>query len=425
MKDIKKYPEYKDSMIDWLGEIPTNWLISPIGRVGTVKSSKRIFENQYSNDGIPFFRSKEIVELANHKNISADIFIPIKLYDEIVAINGSPQKGNLLITSIGTIGEVWISDGREFYYKDGNITQLNVGGKLNSEFTFYCFKSLLFKEQYGMMSAGSTLMALTIEKIKQLVILLPSLKEQKSIAHFLDKKTFEIDILIEDKENLIKLLEEKLQAIITEAVTKGLNPDVKMKESNVEWIGKIPEHWKVKKLKRCFKVINGKEIERELEKDNPTAIDVFGSGGVFKKTDKSIYEGESVLFGRKGTIGKVIFVNQSFWTVDTMYWTRFYEESFPKWFYYMLSAFPWSVHATKTALPSIVGTDIENEVWSIPPYEEQVKITSYLDSKMNNIMDLKSDIKKQIEKLKEYRQSLIFEAVTGKIDVRNYGKLSS
>src|SRR5699024_8197653 len=103
------------------------------------------------------------------------------------------------------------------------------------------------------------------------------------------------------------------------------------KDSGVEWIGEIPDGWEVIKLKRFIKVMNGKEIKKEVAFDDVNSIDVYGSGGVFKKTDEFIYDRESVLFGRKGTIGKPIYVNQSFWTVDTMYYTKFLKNTLPKW----------------------------------------------------------------------------------------------
>lgn len=183
------------------------------------------------------------------------------------------------------------------------------------------------------------------------------------------------------------------------------------KDSGIEWIGKIPEHWMVMKLKRCFKVYNGREILNEIDK-NEDGIDVFGSGGAFKKTDNYIYNQESVLFGRKGTIGKPIYVNYPFWTVDTMYYTKYKGGMYPKFFYYVLKTFPWEIHTTTTALPSIVGSDIENEYWGIPAFFEQKEIADFLDDICYRI-DKSTQLKKQqIATLQKYLQSLITETVT-------------
>ena len=182
------------------------------------------------------------------------------------------------------------------------------------------------------------------------------------------------------------------------------------KDSGVEWIGEIPEEWEVTKLKRCFKVLNGKEIE--IETDSALGINVYGSGGVFKKTEKYLFKDESVLFGRKGTIGKPIYVNEPFWTVDTMYYTKYKEDMIPKWFYYMLNIYPWEAYTTQTALPSIVGSEVENDVWAIPSYKEQYKIVNFLDKKTAEIDALIADKEKLIELLQEKRQAIISEAVT-------------
>ncbi|MET2871722.1 restriction endonuclease subunit S [Exiguobacterium profundum] len=247
---------------------------------------------------------------------------------------------------------------------------------------------------------------------------LPSINHQQRIIDFITSKVSSVDKLLLQKKHLINLLEQQRQSIITEAVTKGLNPNVKMKDSGVEWIGEIPEHWETKALKYCFKVGNGKEIDVELDIENESGINVYGSGGIFKKTNKVLFEGESVLFGRKGTIGKPLYVNDVFWTVDTMYYTEFYKKSYPKWFYYLLLVYPWDLIITQTALPSVVGSDVANTICAIPSFGEQVEIAEYLSLKDEKHFKLVENINNQIQKLKEYRQALIYEAVTGKIDVR-------
>ncbi|WP_449403870.1 restriction endonuclease subunit S [Exiguobacterium artemiae] len=223
--------------------------------------------------------------------------------------------------------------------------------------------------------------------------------------------------IIKNKEKLIDLLKEQRQSIITESVKKGLNSNVKMRDSDIDWIGEIPKHWETKRLKYCFKVMNGKEIEIELDINDKLGINVYGSGGLFKKTSQMLFEGESVLFGRKGTIGKPLYVNDSFWTVDTMYYTKFYKDSHPKWFFYLLLVYPWDMIITKTALPSVVGSDVANTVCAVPPLKEQVAIAKYLTLKDDEYFNLFNNINSQIKKLKEYRQALIYEAVTGKIDL--------
>lgn len=418
MTELKAYPENKDSGVEWIGNIPKNWhkvklsrLFADIGSGGTPNSTNVEYHVDGSikwintgdlNDGYLNDTQNKITELAL-KEVST-----LKTY----------PKNSLIVAMYGaTIGKLAITNIEAVTNQACCVLANPI--KTRTKFMFYWF--LTNREDIINSASGGGQPNISQSLIKSLSVFLPkSLEEQDSIVKFLNNKTSKIDSLIADKERLIELLEEKHQAVITETVTKGLDPNVKMKDSGIEWIGEIPEHWDLVKIKRYIKIMNGKEIENEEDFTNPNAIDVFGSGGVFKKTDKSIFEGESVLFGRKGTIGKPIYVNQAFWTVDTMYYTQFYENAFPKWFYYLLSVFPWAIHTTKTALPSLVGTDIENDLFAIPNFNEQCNIAKYLDKETTRIYNLIFDIQKQISKLKEYRESLIYEAVTGKIDVRDY-----
>lgn len=189
-----------------------------------------------------------------------------------------------------------------------------------------------------------------------------------------------------------------------------------MKDSGVEWLGMIPKEWRILFLKRCLKVKNGKEISDDNEKSIKD-VDVYGSGGVFKNTSKYLLDAKSVLFGRKGTIGKPIFVNGKFWTVDTMYYTLFEKEMESKFFYYLLSIYPWPLITTQTALPSVVGTDIENSKSAIPEVFEQQKIINFLDIKTAEFDSIISKKEKLIEKLKDAKKSLISEMVTGKVKI--------
>lgn len=260
--------------------------------------------------------------------------------------------------------------------------------------------------------------SLSTEDFMALSVVKPPIKEQQQIANYLDKQTAKIDATIAKNEELIELLEEKRVALINQIVTKGLNPDVPMKDSGVEWIGEIPEHWDITPLKRFVKLNNGKEITIEVEKDDENAIGVYGSGGLFKYTNEYLFKGESVLFGRKGTLGKPIYLNDVFWTVDTMYYLSFTPLMYPKYCYYCLILYPWDKISTETAKPSVVGSDVTNSMFAIPNIKEQKQIADYLDNKISIIDKTISKIRENIHLLDEYKTSLIHHVVTGKIDVR-------
>lgn len=418
--------QMKDSGIGYIGDIPKHWLLCSIDKASKVKSSKRVFEHEYSNYGIPFFRSKEIVELSKGKEISVELFIPFELYESYKDKYGYPKKGTLLITSIGTIGQVWLSDGRDFYYKDGNITQLEPYENLSSEFIKYCFESNLIREQYSMISEGSTLMALTIEKINKLKLLLPPLEEQQRIANFLDHKTSQLDSLISSKQTQIKVLSEYKQSLISETVTKGLNPDVKMKDSGVEWIGDIPEHWNTAKLNLLIDIQNGFPLDskkfhpsvgfpliriRDLKEQE---ITMYYQGEVH---DDYLVKKDDLLIGMDGDF------NQCWWQGQEALINQRIMRVFDKtgkvdrkFLYY---AFPRLLklindQTYSTTVKHLSSVDFVNNKIVTPPIQEQKKIVEFLDKKVFHIDTLINQIYTEIENLKEYKQSLIFEAVTGK-----------
>jgi type I restriction enzyme S subunit len=215
---------------------------------------------------------------------------------------------------------------------------------------------------------------------------------------------------------LIKLLNEQKAGIIKDAVTKGLNPNAITKPSGIEWLGDIPEHWEVKKLKYVAKICNGFGCEKE-----EGIYPVYGSGGVFGWTHDFLYDKPSVLLGRKGTIDKPIFVTEPFWTVDTSFYTKINEKIvFPLFFYFQCCNIPFGYFSSKTALPSMTQSSLYGVYLAIPPKSEQVEIVKFIEAETANINLTISTIEKEIALVQEYRTTLIAEAVTGKIDVRNY-----
>lgn len=184
-----------------------------------------------------------------------------------------------------------------------------------------------------------------------------------------------------------------------------------MKHSGIDWLGDIPADWKIIQLKRFAHVNNGREVQTEIDKSED-AIPVYGSGGVFKYTTDYLYDGEAVMFGRKGTLGKPLYVNEKFWTVDTMYYLTFSDKLFAKFNYYQLCAFDWEPHITQTALPSIVASEIVSCKFAFPPPDEQQRIASFLDDKCARIDSVIEKTRVSVEEYKKLKQALITRAVT-------------
>ena len=176
-------------------EIPNSWAWRRLGSIATVQSSKRVFEKDYVAEGIPFFRSKEIGDLYRGEEIHLQLFITKEHYDRLKREYGVPKPGDILITSVGTIGNSWICDGREFYYKDGNITQICANPYLSSQYIQLFINSPLFIEQAQSTVSGTAYNALTIIKLKNMLIPVPPLSEQHRIVEQ-QKKLFDKIMLI-------------------------------------------------------------------------------------------------------------------------------------------------------------------------------------------------------------------------------------
>ena len=271
------------------------------------------------------------------------------------------------------------------------------------------------------------------------ILNIPNIDEQISIVHFLDKKTSEIDSLIADKEKLIKLLEEQRLAIITEAVTKGLNPNVKMKDSGIKWIGEIPEHWLIIKIKYLTKIDYGLGQPPKLsEMGIPILRATNISKGKITKKDMIYAQLEDLPLERVPllTEGEILVVRSGAYTGDSAIVTEEYSGSSPG---YDLRVRATKVDSRYLAFCLLSTTVLQNQIYleklrAAQPHlnaedlgrcficlpstlYEQEQISNSLNEKMMEFDFLIEKIQTQINKLNDYRQSLIFEAVTGKIDV--------
>ena len=187
-----------------------------------------------------------------------------------------------------------------------------------------------------------------------------------------------------------------------------------MKDSGIDWIGQIPEEWRVTKLKYALLISNGKDY-KDIEVEEG-GYPVIGSGGVFARARNYMYDGDVVLLGRKGTIDKPLFYSGKFWTVDTMFYSTALNGNNIKFMYYSSLLIPFSYYSTATALPSMTQSDLNNHVLCLPSISEQQKIADFLDKKTAQLDKVKSLLEEQIQKLKDYRASLIYETVTKGLD---------
>lgn len=318
-----------------------------------------------------------------------------------------------------------------------------VGLKYNREYLFYIFLS---GELYKGLGKLGTQLNLNTDTIGDIQVPVPLEADQQAIASFLDRETAKIDALTAKKERVIELLQEKRTAILSHAVTKGLDPTVQMKDSGVEWLGKIPIHWQVKRIRAITESIQTGPFGSQLHSEeyvsggipviNPShmkdgQIEPDWDCAVDKPTWQrlsrhELHEGD-IIFARRGEMGRCALVTaaEAGWLCGTgslrMRLKR--DVAYPQFLNWILSTSgvrDWLLLESVGATMDNLNTTILARVpLSVPPFDEQVAIASYLDRETTKIDALIAKIREGIEKLKEYRTALISAAVTGKIDVRN------
>ncbi len=411
---MKKYETYKETGIDWIGQIPEGWTVEKIKYKNFVTDGTH-YSPKTADHGKPY------VTVSNVNNDTIDIngasLIADEDFEDLVRQGCQPKPGDVLLSKDGTVGRSAVVGNDNNFVCLSSLGIISPGEDVESRYLKYTLDSICLQDQMKEAMAGSALRRITIAKISDFTFLLPSIQEQQAIASFLDYKVGQIDKSISVINTEIDNLKKYRQSLISETVTKGLNLDAKMKDSGIEWIGEIPKHWNCLPMKRGMSINNGKDYKDiEVEVGYP----VIGSGGQFAYASDYLYDGEAVLLGRKGTIDRPLYINGKFWTVDTMFYAVPTSEVNCKYMYYQSLGIPFGKYSTSTALPSMTQSDLGNNPMCFPPLSEQQAIADYLDSKTQKIDAAIARLEQEKDIQAKYKQSLISEAVTGKIDVRDW-----
>ncbi|MBD2538660.1 restriction endonuclease subunit S [Coleofasciculus sp. FACHB-SPT36] len=446
MGKYKGYEKYKDSGVEWVVEIPEHWKICKLKRTVTIFG--RIGFRGYTTQDI-VLEGEGAITLSPSNILDGKINYTNRTYLSWDKYHESPEiqvfdKDILFVKTGSTIGKVAIAENMP---EPMTINpQLVVLKEINCcpEFLAYLMNADFYQFQVMGFRFGGSTPAMTQESLGQTKVILLPLDEQEAIAQFLDYKTKQIDDLITKKETLIEKLDEKRTALISHAVTKGLDPSVPMKDSGIEWLGEIPEHWSINKLGRLTEEINDINHEMPVAVDQGipflSAKDLLDDGTLnFEKDIKKISEEDfirlskkicpkrnDIIYSRIGAcLGKarIVEVDIQFLVSYSCCVIRLRQElADPRFFKYFLdSELILSEARLRTqgiGVPDLGLKQISKFTISVPPILEQIEIAEYLNRKTAQIKQQKSKVEKAIELLKEYRTSLITNAVTGKIDVR-------
>ena len=434
--------EMKDSGVEWIREIPKGWeivknkyLLKEIYSGGTPTSGN---PNFYDENGIPFVSI-------------GDMKLNNKIYEtkRKLTIAGIKDK-NLRILNEDTILY-------SIYATIGNVSQLGVKATISQALlalilneekyrkNFYKYNLIALKNFALSLSNGNTQNNLNAEIVKNFFLVLASLEEQEKIANYLDKKVADIDLIIEKTKATIEDYKKYKQSIITEAVTKGLNPDVEMKDSGIEWIGEIPKHWKIRKIKSFLSVISKGTTPKEISSNksekynikyiksenifNGLVVDIpkfYITSEINEELKRSQLQ-EDILFVIAGAgIGKTAIMPSSLLPANTnqaVSFLRLKEEykDYKKYLWYFLQSNILKIYielfSVLSAQPNLSMENLSNLKISLPEISEVEKIADYLDKKVSEIDNLIFKKESLINEMEEYKKSLIYECVTGKKEI--------
>ncbi|MET4858903.1 restriction endonuclease subunit S [Morganella morganii] len=443
MAKYKAYPEYKDSGVEWLGEIPSGWLL---------KKAKYIFQRIQrplrNIDGVvTAFRDGQVTLRTNRRTDGFTNSVKEIGYQGV-------RRNDLVIHAMdGFAGAIGVSD------SDGKcspVCSVCIPWKnqsVNMRFYGYLVRQLAVTDYILSLAKGirerSTEFRFT--EFSGLMLPIPPVYEQNQIAAFLDHETAKIDNLIEKQQQLIELLKEKRQAVISHAVTKGLNPDVPMKDSGVEWLGEVPAHWDVLRLKHLvLSLDSGCSVNAADVPIQQGQIGVLKTSCVYTRSfrpdeNKTVVSEDlhrvkcpvkkgSIIISRMNTpdlVGASALVDidvKDIYLPDRLWQTKFSKKFnlIPAYLanFMTIKGFRTQIslvaEGASSSMQNIAKEDYLGINCLLPPFTEQRKITKYLEDKLAYFADLELKASEAVQLLQERRTALISAAVTGKIDVRDW-----
>ena len=395
--------EMKDSGIAWIGAMPQAWKMNTIAQI--------FLQVKCKNTGL---QEKNLLSLSYGKVKRKSIDTVEGLLPESFDGYNIIEKDDIVLRLTDlqndhTSLRVGLAEER------GIITSayLTIRNRSNfcPKYLYYYLHSFDIAKGFYGMGAGVR-QGLNWDGVKWLKILAPSVPEQERIAAFLDAECAEIDAVLEKTRASIEEYKKLKQAVITQAVTKGIRGDRPMKNSGIEWIGDIPAEWDYTKAKNCVNIQNGSDPKTE------GSIPVYGSGASSFKTCGEYKEGPSVLIGRKGaTLHIPHYISTKFWNVDTAF-NVYSKPNFDlKFYFYCACSFDYRFYISQTPLPSMTQTAYENMFLPLPSNDEQRAIASYLDNRCEEFDALIWKKQECLVEIENYKKSLIYEYVTGKKEV--------
>ena len=378
--------------------LPNSWQMKTLGDLFEITSSKRVFKEDWKTEGVPFYRAREIVKLAENGFVNNELFISEEMFKEYSEKYGLPKEDDIMVTGVGTLGICYVvkSDDR-FYFKDGNIIWLKSNGKANSRYVEYAFKSDFLRKQIDD-SVGATVGTYTIIKAKSTKIPLPPLPEQQRIVSILDEAFAAIAKAKANAEQNLKNAKE-----LFESYLQGV-------------FEKKGDGWKEQLLEDCFKMKSGDNLTAKnmTEGEYP----VFGGNGIAGYHNEYNLSGSNVIIGRVGALcGNVRHITEKIWLTDNAFKVVDFKFDFDHSFLtYLLNYKDLRSYARQAAQPVISNSSLKDVVLNFPKsIETQKTIVRQLDALRAETQKLELLYQKKMVDLEELRKSVLQKAFNGEL----------
>ena len=421
MGKYQQYAEYKDSGVEWVGKIPSHWITCSLSKLFNIKAGGDVDLRNFSENQT----DEHLYPIYTNANDDKSVYGYSKV--------ANYQANSITVSGRGEVGFAVYRD----HPFEAIIRLLVLTPQKECHPKFYAY---YINEVINFRVESSAIGQLSTLQISPYKTVLPSIDEQKSICNFLDHETAKIDSLIEKQQQLIQLLKEKRQAVISHAVTKGLNPDIPMKDSGVEWLGQVPEHWTLKSYRHASRIYRGKFGHRP--RNDPAFYDgkyPFIQTGDVARAEKFISTYSQTLNEKgkevsqlfpKGTlmmaiaanIGDLAILGFEAYAPDSVVGFKPNDNIDLEFLRYSLMAALPALEQTSTqSTQANLNIERIGAVHGVfPSFEEQKNIVKYLDNLVEKYRVIRIEMDKAIQLLQERRTALISAAVTGKIDVRNW-----
>ena len=421
---MNRYERYKDSGIPWLGEVPEHWIIMPIKFSLAMPITDGPHETpEILSDGIPFISAEAV------KNDKLDFNKKRGYISEEdnarFSRKYSPQKGDIYMVKSGaTTGNVAKVETDEVFNIWSPLAVMRPNkNKISTDFLFYAIKSDYFNTSVQLKWNMGTQQNIGMGILSNIRVVIPSTDEQTAITHYLDTKLGEIDALIDKQQTLLEKLAEQRTAVITHAVTKGLNPADPMNNSGVEWLGDVPAHWDIVGISKLFMLKAGGDLQPDFfsrEKDDGHCYPIYTNANdehaVYGYTSKKRFNADSITVSGRGDIGFAVYRDHDFDAIIRLLVLSPLKKLDCKYYTYSINAL-LDFKFESSAVAQLSTVQLAQYKLLLPSYEEQAAIADYLDQETAKIDRLCDTVNQTIGRLKEYRTALITQVVTGKIKV--------